>query len=815
MGKAIIVREQKYFNEFKNGVNFTDNLTDFTNNFTGEVMEKQKVRFVLDVSWDFEASASNGVSSDNTTGRLSKTSGSFLTDGFSIGDTVSMVYTDNSGTTTFVFTIDSISSNVMFITVVTGAQPDSTSNGFINSSVVLTGLSSLTALLWEFGLIENADTFNSLNLVTGSSQSYYVAGMDLSGAWFTMQPSGSNKDWITGEIKARPIVGAIGSGQRFEVEHELIIPFYSEGDNFVQYPSFLDGLNSIKYAFNARFRTVLSNPDSEKSFIYDTSSGSVGYYGENLNGFNNIYSIIDTTYQESTTLNSADGIIASGRTLVTVKVASAGTAFVSSGTFGIYVSYQAKQADYTNTTTDFKDNFIYDRELGLINLTTTSGDTFIYQAKAIIVGVDLHISFEIEYTAAQKLFLSTELSNGDAESIIAVSVGDAALSNGNSNRVMLLADHGSYDFNADIPGLIQNTDLNIFTYLDDIDVDPGFSSVEQWVEDGIVAKGSFDLNIDKDALLNSLEFRLIAENANTGDFFTLDSYSFNVIGSTVVNGVQQLNFNESRGYNLALGNRFNNAILTTNAAAVSGGLKNYNFEVGQKISWQDWQFNNNVDSVFYDNSELNNNLNNKASNYSFKEDYNIKMAIYANVSGTSDEGVTGLTDYLLASPSLDINDYDLDGNPSPTWSGVITTLSETTGNDLNGAILTGTDNTILRATWTHSGGPVASVADIKAIHRIEETNQNGYSIDENGDTRANPSNNKLTNKVGDTEVDVYLSSGLVVTECLISGNQLNVNTSYNMSAKLWNTVALFSGKVTSPLSEQKDTSGTIYQKIEA
>ncbi len=50
MGVEVLVISQKYFNEYANGVNFTDNLGDYTNNFTGSVMENQMVRMVLDMS---------------------------------------------------------------------------------------------------------------------------------------------------------------------------------------------------------------------------------------------------------------------------------------------------------------------------------------------------------------------------------------------------------------------------------------------------------------------------------------------------------------------------------------------------------------------------------------------------------------------------------------------------------------------------------------------------------------------------------------------------------------------------------------------
>ena len=815
MGQVITVREQRYFNEFKNGENFTDDLTDFTNNFTGSVMEKQKVRFVLDVSWGFNSSTSNTISSTTSGGVISKASGSFLDDGFSVGDSVDMNYTNDNGNPVVRFTIDSISNNVMYVTATSGTIPNSTDNGFVNSTVRLVGITPLTALVWKFGLIENSSNFSSQNIITNSDQAYYVSGINFTGnAWFTMQSVGTNRDWVTGTIRVRPVATGLYGIQRFEVEHQIIIPFFSEGDDFVTKPTYLDGLNSLKYSFDAGFRTVLSNPDSEKNFVYDTSSGSVGYYDENYNGFNNDYSIVSTNYQESTTLNNASGLLATGRTKVTVTISTSGTAFVNSGRYGVYVGYQANQSDYTNTTSDFKSNFIYDRELGLINLTTSNGHVFIYSVNSTIVNSQLVITFEVEYTASQKLFLSNKLSSGTARYIIGVSIGDNTLSNGNSNRVMLLADNGAYDHNADIPNLIQNTSMNLFTYKDVIGVDSGFTSIEQWNEDGFIAKGSFDLNIDRGALMNSLQFRLIAHNPTTGNFFTLDTYTFNILSSPVVSGVQQINLVNDRGYSLASGNVFNSATLTTSSNPISNGLKTFDFQIGQKISWQEWISNNNVDNIFYNSSEPNNNLNNKSSNYSLKQGYEIKFAIFSNVFGRDDQNVSGATDYLIASPSLEINDYDQDGNNTPLWSGVITTINPSNNTSLQGAILTGGSDTLFRITWSNISGPVTDVSNISIIHRIEESFQNGYDIDENGDTRPNPSNNRLINKTGFTQIHVYTSAGNVISECLIKGSELTAGTQYNLSGKIINTNALLpKGKLTSPLSQLKDTSGTVENKL--
>jgi hypothetical protein len=414
--------------------------------------------------------------------------------------------------------------------------------------------------------------------------------------------------------------------------------------------------------------------------------------------------------------------------------------------------------------------------------------------------------FDVEYSSLQKAFLSNKNAQEEIYFIIGVQLGDSSVA-GNSDKVTILADVKQYDESADIPDLIVNPSFNLFPYREEVGVDAGFSSITQWNEDGFTMEGSFDLDLNKDAVLNTLEFRLIAENSVSGSFFELDSFVFNVANPIVVSGVQQFNLITDRGYNLENGSQFNDVSLTTGGLAA--GLQTYNLRFSQKISWQDWIANNLVDSIFYDNTKPNDNLNNKSSNYSNLNGYNIKLSMFSNLSGTNDLGVGGITDYHILTPALTVYDYDV----SPVWSATIETFNPNNLTDLSGAILTG-QNTLFRITWVNSGGPVTDLTDFTAIHRIEETDQNGYDIDEVGTLYSYPSNNRVIPKGGFTNLDMYLDSGNVVTECLIDGSQLNSGIAYNISGKIEvESTVDPNAKATSPGGEVKDTSGTVETKV--
>jgi len=827
MGVEILTRSTKFYNQFKNGIGFTDNLADYTTNLTGSVMDNVKLVLIVDIEWFTQAEDSKKLSIV-AQDRVDNVNGDFLKDGFSNGDTVVFQRKDDNGVIVSSHTgeISTVNSNVMIFTA--NVSPVFPIIGEELSKSTIRGTTDLTASVYKFGLVDNNGNFNITSKVSGNDQGYYGSniGFDTGGGvrdtnFVTLQRLGNYEDWRTGGMQIRYDSNPSTYVQRFEIEHEFtIVPYYLEGElsnlqnNII--PPLLVGLNSLKYVFSPGFRTVLSNPNTEKLITSDINLGSTAWFNENFNGFNNNYNVDSIIYQDANTLDNADGVIIGSKTKVTIEVSKIVGNFTAGERAGVYISYLPEQDEYENTTlTDLKNNFLYDNALNNEGLAPVVGAESIIENYEIsnIVTNTMTLTFDVEYSSLQKAFLSNKNSQSAIYFIVGVQLGDVSIVSGNSDRVTILADVEIYDESADIPDLIVNTSFNLFPYKEVVGVDAGFSSLTQWNEDGFTMEGSFDLDLNKEAVLNTLEFRLIAENNITGSFFELDSFVFNVANPIVVSGVQQFNLITNRNYNLETGSQFNDISLTTGALAA--GLQTYNLRFSQKISWQDWIGNNNVDSLFYDPSNPNNNLNDKSSNYSGLNGYTIKLSMFSNLSGINDLGVGGITDYHLLTPALTVYDYDLDGSFTPVWSATIETFNPNNLTDLGGAILTG-QNTLFKITWVNSGGAVVDLTDYTAIHRIEETDQNGYNIDEVGTLYSYPSNNRIIPKGGFTNLDMYLDSGNVVTECLIDGSQLNSGIGYNLSGKIEVERTIDpNAKATSPYGDFKDTSGTIELKAEA
>lgn len=787
MPVQIIPNSTKFYTQFKNGDSFTDNLSDFTPNLAAEVGEKSKLVQQIDIDWFYQATVNTPVDWEflgGTTFRFKKTNtGTFLDDGFVADDNLEWFF--DSGGTTFNVNGDVTNQSQTWMTVVMASVPTPLVGvtSAQSTTTLFRGLSDLTALIYKFGLIENNESFNTLSKVTNHDQSYYCSGLALGGGTVAFTPQGTYKDWQTGSGTCERLANPSTYVQRFEINHEFIVsPYYIDGqlsnlqDNVL--PTLLDNNQSLKYAFSTAFRLTLSYVGSEKLAIIDDVPGSVGWFNQNFNGFANDYNIVNITYEDDAS-NSADGILSNGISFITVEIEKLSGNLVSTDKVGAMVSFLAESADYQDKTTTLVENFMYDNNFCLAGGVPVAGTGVITETSAVITANNIVLTIKTNYSIAQKTVLANKT---DPNFLLAISIGDITITNGNSDRVMLIVDAIEYETNPDIPDLMDIIDARFFAHDETIGVDPGSTSLVGWNEDGFAATFEFTLDTNKSAFINSLELKLVALNPLTLEFFDLDAFFIPVANAIVSGGVQQLEFAGTRGYNLVAGSQFNDVTLTTGANV--GGVVTYTGSFSQKISWQDWIQNLDADSVFFDNTKPQDNLNYKSSNYSGVSNYQIGLAIIANVSGVSTLGVSGDTDYALLWNSISVFDYDKDGLGTPIWSGVTETFTEDGSTNLGGAILTNGDNTLFKETWTNSVAPVVAIPNYWGIHRIEITNQQGYNIDELSSIRNHPPSQILTPEAGLLFQDLNVVTGKIVATGLIDGAFVQGSTSYNLSSRL-------------------------------
>lgn len=758
----------KFLNQFTNLEDFSANLSDFTENLAGGTIESIKVVSQIEITWVSESSQSDIWEIDFTPSVslvISRSSGNFRNDGLLIGGLVHLFEGVNFRNFGNVESINESGNTIVITTTNTGGFSDGNYTNASIKPIVSDATNSLTSLIYGFGIIGANETYNTLSKVSQNPQGYYFTNLSIGGGAQTGIAKGTFNDWVTGSMTCERLADADTYTQAFEISHIFRIePHYVDGELTNLENNVLPDLYkaSLKYAFDVDFRTVLSNPNKSIKATYDNTLGSVGWFNQNFNGFDNQYQIDSIEYEDSALATDSDGLQLSSKTKATITVSRIGGVILAGQRAGVFVSYLPAQSEYQDTATTLSENYLLDSIYHNEGTTAEVGTGIIKSFNSSIVSDNLVIVVEFEYTTAQQLRLTT-----DSGYLIAVQIADSALSSGNSNRVNLIADTNTYQKGAFIEGLFDVTTFNYLVNGETVADLGNLEIAEIWNEDSLSAKGTFDLDLSKDSVLNSIEFVLVAFNTVTNSYFTLDlPYFINTANATVSGGVQQIEVIQNRGYSQLYEEDFNNIEITTGSKV--GDLQSYSFLFGQKIRWQDWLNNPNADTVFFDNTKPKDNLNFKSSNYSALNDYQIKMVVIGRTSGTDDLGRAGIGFDTVEGGNITVKDYGV-SDIAYTVSEVATFDPDTLVN-LNGSILSDKP-TLLESRF--SVGVATSTSNKVILHRYEKTNQLGGVIPE-------------------VEADLSIEGTDLVGKTLFDSSLFEQGVAYNFTARLFSPFQIFS-----------------------
>ena len=789
VGQNIISR--KYFSQNVNGEDFSLNTTDFTFNLAANVGDRVKAEYEVEVFWYAQATSSSAFNINGNT--ITRQSGSFITDGFVVGDTID-AGDFPVGIPSYVFQ-NRLVTSVTDTQLIFNGAPIGNSN---YNNLWIWGKTPLTALDFRFGIIENSEAFNTVSKIEGSNQAYAAGGIG-TGTWgsrsttpVTLTSLGNYNSWRIGPTNNPPsVVCTFVSDtsalfptpytQRLKIEHEFTVPYYLDGDlsniqNGLE-TSILQGNQSYKYVFDANFRQVLSNPNSGRSVRENTQLGSVGGYGENFNGFQNQFS-------GTVSYTGTNNVNAVGTTSFAVIVNSANASFVGGIPFILNISYLPDDFGDVNdvgpNSNLFGDNFLLDsiyQEQGASAKDSTileDVQTGLFSAGA------MQITGTINYTALQSLKL-----DASKNYILWVSIQDPALSNADSDRVSLILDTQTYNFDADVQGLFSVTEHFIYEHNSLLN---GFTDYKGWVEDGVYFTFDFETDLSLDAKFRFLRCGWGAYNSTDDEFFEISAYNYDLSGivetqqtvAAQLRTVQNISFSGTRGFQLASGDEFNEVTLEFNG--INGNFAEYSSTIGLKIPYMDWESLPAADTVFYDSTLPNNGLNKKASNYSGINNYEVVIFIEAGMTNGS-----GTTLYRTITPPITCNDYAEDGNVTPEWVITWETFDQS-GNDLAGAILNSDDseNTDFKATCTYISPP-PSIGDEYGVPKLELSQSGPFGINELSTIRAFPSNDPLQPLTGDTQARITVTATGVEIEGQIDHTQITPGAAYKLSTRLGGT----------------------------
>lgn len=776
---------EKVNDQLLNGDDFNTNAdTNFAPNLIGISGEKVRVRQLIDVTTVFYASASNKVTMFSSVAgnklSLELTTGSWFTEGFAVGDAIVVYYLVNGSGTQASSTITSLSDTLLIGTWSAGDDVN-----FVKADQLqVSNITIPNFLEYRAGLVDNTETSDFINKITGEDQRWYADEIFTNtGNYITMKPAGLVESFVDGALKVKHISsGFVVNGlftSRYEISHELILPYFRDGDFTTlanrQAIDLYEGDKTLKYVNGFSFTSTKSNPTGAKKKTIDYTLGSTGAFGETFNGFQSNYEIVDISYVESGTLVPFQALKSVGRTKVTIHARKKVGVFETGERVGLYISYLPTSDEYTGTKTGFVENFMYQNCFCAIGGAPVSNG-YIYSMQAVKDAANLTVTFDVELSVAQQLRIYDKDS---PNYLIGLQMCTGATALVSSDKVIELADVNTFSNELILQGLAQSDGIEIWEH-DKTFADTGYSSFSVWIEDGILTRFKFSLDLSKQAKILSLSQKLIAYYpANPFKNFDLDKTIISLAGMIEVNGVQQLEIDKTKGYPLAIADNFN--LLTFSTLSKTGDLQQYEIIAGQKLPWQAWQ-KIKADSSFFDKTLPQNGFNRKSNRYSDVNDFSICMCYTMALGGIDDQGREGITEYNFISPAIIVQDYMQPAG----WNATIETFDPETMESLNRSVLV--DRlTFYRITWEKIGSPILDETGYYCINRIEVSGQGSFAKSELSTIAPVADNSPLVPLDGETQLHMRVSGGKVIAECLIDPSKINMNNGLNLSGRISTT----------------------------
>lgn len=780
----IKVISRKFYNQLDNGEDFTLNTSTFTNFLKGNSGGKYKAIHDIGVEWFSTATQVgttiiNGFTFTATADTITRDQGSWIDDGFKLGDTIKAVTTSatNDGT----YTVSNITDTVL---TCSGA-------GFSNQvdgDAIVVGFTTLNDVEFQYGLIENGEQINFNSKVDGNVQKYRLEGVSATAT--AMNPVGIQKTWQNGSVEVstgagNPINitnGALNysaTHTSFLIEHEFILfPTYLDGeiDNVVNGnpPELWATDKCLKYVFSIYMANTLSDPNSFHYGQDELLLGNTGWIDETYNGNAANFSINSISYADSSG-NPANGILRSGNTDVTVVVdtdltINTSTKFALTH-FLLPDEDQYKGASVQSST--LEENFLFENFVTQFGATDPDGDILKNVVGTVVSASQGSITFTVQYDSVDEL---DKIRAGN-HCFLGLLIQDASTANTQMMLKLGADEMVASAFGDDETGLITFADFNLYQHPED-DGDPadGSTSVQAYVEDKLLS--SFTFEIEKDGpVVDKVTARLVAYNSTDDVFFDIQKEEYDFTIYPQVGGIQQINLDTTRAFKLASGSDFNKV----DCSITSSGAKDttYEFNWAFAFDWADYKALAAANSAFYDNTELNNGLNQNSSHYSMNV-ANWGVYLFYDFDMNNDGNITT---YRQISPELDVVNYD-DYIGTNIWS-VTKQLTNQAGTSTNNNILD-TENTKISFAFTSSLGDVGT--DYQAVIRLEEYQNGGlkniWEISSYKDRLV--AGNPLKPLTGETFAKITKSPVDTLTvEAEIDKDLINLGRQYQVSSRIW------------------------------
>lgn len=703
---------QRFNDEWRNGSTFATNPTTvFTTDLQGNVGDRikftQTIEISVTVNPDLVSLITYNATADATYGEFVATGLNFLSEGMYVGATLDVDWGGGAPVSVTVGLISGTGYTKLRVT-----KANLTAAGIVDGDTRTDFRMRLTSvpdtLVYKYGLNPNGFTgYQYLSYYDGNAQGYYLA--NLTGSFQDMIPIGFGiKSWNMSEsVQVKYDATVSTYFFQYTIEHIFKIPFY-RADQFTNLdngttPDLYLGTNSVTYD-NGWFFGGTTLGEYIKAEIKG-GIGSVGYFGENFNGYANNYEVQNLSISNADNSGVLEGTVVN---TVTFQVKKTNGNWIA-GTDKLIVRHSKlpTETEYVNNTTVWSTLWIYDQAVNVEGAGASSG-TAVISNFTVTINADptlLDVEYDVTYdTSEQALILNT------SDYLLFVTAGaDPALGN---DRVTLKVDLDKFSKNLDVTGLVTNADVEFF---EPFEYDGGsrrLSSFTGWDGDLGGCRITLTKNAVESCVITKAQFKIITTDGTDEAELLVINVPIGQIQTTTISGqtYQILNVDVQNSFTLPSDNILNRITANSVVPPAAGATQLFVFETGFQVPWRDWVFNSQIPNSQYDSSEPQNNKNFKTSNYSNNADGFEIFAVWDFTLLSN-----GNVETIYRKETYESNIFDFDTNGA-TYSANTKYFNVNTGDEVDN-ILTDVD-TRVEISFTHSTGTV-TLADIEGYVWME------------------------------------------------------------------------------------------------
>ena len=795
-----------------------------TDTLIGNVGQRTKLIIEFEADIRFTSSDTNKINVVNGN-ELTRGSGSWIADGFGVGDAVNIIALyfvgGNAGSINQSLTIISISENTLIVQNSSGLNPNLQTGlypqpqfedlGDFFSQMSVVKAVDFQGCDFKFNLapnsVINSGSINSL--IDGTAQQYRVDSINVASSTplpFTKLYDKSGSEETSTVIFGR---GINSDGKhRFTIEHTFDIwGLFEDSENLdvnnLEPPSWFEFQESL---FDWIEITLLPDyNDVNQGVQLDAKlaakKGNVGWINENYNGLPCPFKLISKSYLNSQGSNIS-GLNKCGNTTFTYTIQHPNWNDANTK-FKVHFFYVPSLSEQYKNKLDFSnfDNLLHSSH-GQDTVLSVGLNSGIVQGRENEFGARMdmgditvtpvpNVGFQITGTFIPNSNLSAYLNTLEEDNQRFFIMGTSCDPTLNTNITPLsnfVLDGGQFICEEEDAGpyRVNNQFFEVPFDFDDIESSPLIA----WVEDEIKVRNEIRVE-NANELLESVELRLEVENISTGERFFVDNYfidTSNTINYPVVNGVQQINLDTTRGWKFAPNMEENYVKLCRYVQGDGNGLVCYELLFGFQVRWEDYIQNLTVSTDFFNSNELFNGFNQDLAPKDDITNWRVRHTVYCRVN------VDGESKLFRNAFTFEVNDYEYNEN---IWEGEIFHYDASLNSNLELGVLPNGEKqngisadeiTYVQAVHTNLTGSV-DPDDYVGCIRIEEY-QNGSLVGKRRLFTHKPSeaDNPLIPIQGEQFCKIYQQSNNdeIILECLIDPSKLNSSANeYLISSRIW------------------------------